>query len=116
MGRKKKLEISEKITEDIVKDARGALHIKAPRRPFPWWGPSNPTDAIGRVLLFLGLWFLSWLFFGLTQLSPARLRTDSVEVFIFFIVMIVKKEWGFIDVCIRTTRNHIRGLPQLRTN
>ncbi|TET32478.1 MAG: hypothetical protein E3J72_19640 [Planctomycetota bacterium] len=49
------------ISEDIVNKPDG-MHIRAPRKPFPWWGPFDAVDAIGRAMLAFGLLGLSGLF------------------------------------------------------
>jgi hypothetical protein len=47
--------------EDIIEKPDG-LHVRASRKPFPWWGPFDAVDAIGRSLLLWGLLGLSGLF------------------------------------------------------
>ncbi|MHC4662795.1 MAG: hypothetical protein ACYS8W_14025 [Planctomycetota bacterium] len=39
----------------IIRKTDGALTVRAPEQPFPWWGPFNGIDAIGRAVLLIGL-------------------------------------------------------------
>ena len=48
--------------DENVRVTEDGIFLRAPRRPFPWWGPFDATDAIGRFLLFTGLSFLAGLF------------------------------------------------------
>ena len=47
--------------ENILSTSHGIM-IRAPLRPFPWWGPFNASDAIGRAFLLLGLWGIGGIF------------------------------------------------------
>ncbi|MHC4662796.1 MAG: hypothetical protein ACYS8W_14030 [Planctomycetota bacterium] len=46
---------------DIV-SIRGSVFVRAPKRPFPWWGSFDATNAIGRSFLLFGLVWLGSLF------------------------------------------------------
>ena len=39
--------------KDIFRDNTGAIWIRAPHQPFPWWGPPDPVNAVGRALVLL---------------------------------------------------------------
>jgi len=47
--------------DDIIEKPDG-LHLRAPRKPFPLWGPFDAVDAIGRSLLLWGLLGVAGLF------------------------------------------------------
>ncbi|MHC4662797.1 MAG: hypothetical protein ACYS8W_14035 [Planctomycetota bacterium] len=50
--------------EDVIDSPRGKF-VRSPRKPFPWWGPFNGVEAIGRSVLLFGLVGLGALFIGL---------------------------------------------------
>ncbi|MHC4660936.1 MAG: hypothetical protein ACYS8W_04545 [Planctomycetota bacterium] len=56
---------------EIIRKAEGDI-IRAPRRPFPWWGPFDSTNALGRAIVLWGLMGLTGLFVATLGIVETR--------------------------------------------
>ncbi|TET39129.1 MAG: hypothetical protein E3J72_01260 [Planctomycetota bacterium] len=50
------------IQDENIRVTAGGIFLRAPRRPFPWWGPFDAIDAFGRMWIITGLYQLACLF------------------------------------------------------
>ncbi|TET39128.1 MAG: hypothetical protein E3J72_01255 [Planctomycetota bacterium] len=72
-------------------------------RPFPWWGPFDAVDVIGRTILLMALTFLASLFvIGVTvlQAGPGRGMPRGIEMIalIFPVVMLLAEVGLFVAI------------------
>ncbi|MHC4662802.1 MAG: HEAT repeat domain-containing protein [Planctomycetota bacterium] len=52
----------DQLSGGSIKDQSKEINMRAPKRPFPWWGPFDAADAVGRTMLLLCLCALAGLF------------------------------------------------------
>ncbi len=86
---KKDLPMGEKITEDIIRSKDGGLWLRAPRKPFPWWGSFHPVNSIGRILLLVSLWFLALLFSIIVAALESWNRPGTSELMVAFLILLI---------------------------
>jgi hypothetical protein len=110
--------ISHDLSELGIRAQETVLSIRAEERPFPWWGPFDVVDAIGRALAILGLACLSVIFALILNFEEivyvsysGRIRPDDLLGFItavavtlcvagFFAAMgagiLLRRQWAVI--------------------
>ncbi|MHC4662799.1 MAG: hypothetical protein ACYS8W_14045 [Planctomycetota bacterium] len=83
------------------------LFLRADEHPFPWWGPFDVTNTIGRIMILVGLWGLSYIFVAGIAMMQGQLDANyNMLLFALLLIIItavmtaggagilIRKKWG----------------------